>query len=186
MSLDKVYKDLEEGLKKTLEHLKDEYAGLQIGRASSAMVERIQVEAYGSMQPLKNSANISVPDAKTIQIQPWDRGLLQAIEKAIKISDLGLMPNNDGVVIRLNVPPLTEERRRDLTKVVGKMAEEAKIAIRNLRHEAMESCKKMEKDSLISEDERKGAEKKIQEKVDTFNKEVEGVSKAKEKDILTI
>lgn len=186
MSLDKVIKDLEDGLNKSFIHLKDEFSALQIGRASSAMVERIQVDSYGSMQPIKNLANISIPDAKTIQIQPWDRSQLAAIERAIVISELGLAPNNDGLCIRLNVPPLTAERRKDLTKIVSKMSEETKIAIRNLRQAAMETLKKMHKDNALSEDELKVQEKKVQEKIDHFNKEVEHAAKAKEQDILTV
>ena len=186
MSVEVVVKHLEENLKKAAEHLKTEYAHLQIGRASSALVERIFVEAYGVMQPLKAIANISVPDAKTIQIQPWDRGTLQSIEKAITLAEIGLNPQNDGIVIRLNVPALTEERRRDLTKVVSKMAEETKITVRNVRQEAMEQLKKMHKDAAITEDQWKHGEKKVQEVVDQINKEIDTSAKEKEGDIMKV
>ncbi|MGL5831570.1 MAG: ribosome recycling factor [Candidatus Altimarinota bacterium] len=186
MSVEAVVKTLEENLKKAADHLKTEYAHLQIGRASSALVERVFVEAYGVMQPLKAIANISVPDAKTIQIQPWDRGTLQAIEKAIILAEIGLNPQNDGIVIRLNVPALTEERRRDLTKIVSKMAEETKITVRNVRQESMEQVKKMQKDSLITEDQLKHGEKKIQEVVDQINREIESSAKDKEQDIMKV
>jgi ribosome recycling factor len=186
MSVEPVIKHLEENLKKALDHLKTEYAHLQIGRASSALVERVFVEAYGVMQPLKAIANISVPDAKTIQIQPWDRGTLQTIEKAIILAELGLNPQNDGIVIRLNIPALTEDRRRELTKIVSKMAEETKISVRNLRHESMEQIKKMQKDSTITEDQLKHGEKKIQEVVDQINKDIESSAKDKEQDIMKV
>jgi ribosome recycling factor len=186
MSVEIVTKDLEDGLQKALEHLKDEFAHLQIGRASASLVERIVVESYGVMQPLKAIASISVPDTKTIQIQPWDRSTLVGIEKAILMSDIGLTPNNNGVVIRLNIPPLTEERRKELAKVVLKMAEEAKIAVRNLRHEAMEQIKSMKNNNQVTEDQQELAEKKIQEKVDAVNVDIEHAAKQKENDIMTI
>ena len=186
MSLDLVLKGLEDNLKKALDHLHDDYAGLQIGRASAALVERVMVEVYGSMQPLKAVANISVPDAKTIQIQPWDRGTLQSIEKGIQLAEIGLNPQNDGIVIRLNVPALTEERRRDLTKVVHKMAEEAKIGVRNARHESMDKLKGLHKAEQISDDQQKVAEKKIQEKVDHTNTEIDSAARNKEADVLKV
>jgi ribosome recycling factor len=186
MPLEPVVKALEEQLKKNLDHLHDDYSSLQIGRASAALVERVMVEAYGSIQPLKAVASISVPDAKTIQIQPWDRGTLQAIEKGIQMAEIGLNPQNDGVVIRLNVPALTEERRRELSKVVSKMAEEAKIGVRNARHDAMEKIKVLHKNEEISDDQQKLAEKKIQEKVDHVNNEIDSAAKNKEADVMKV
>ena len=173
-------------MSKALEHLHADYSSLQIGRASGALVERVMVDVYGSLQPLKAVANISVPDAKTIQIQPWDRSTLQAIEKGIQLAEIGLNPQNDGVVIRLNVPALTEERRKELTKVVHKMAEEAKIGVRNSRHEAMEKIKSLHKSEQITDDQQKGAEKKIQEKVDQVNNEIESAAKSKEADVMKV
>ena len=171
---------------KAITHLKSEFARLQIGRASPALVEELKVEAYGGTQPLKSLASVSVPDPKTLQIQPWDRALLAAIEKAIQVANLGLNPINDGRVLRLPMPPLTEERRKELAKVVHQMAESAKIAIRNSRGTAHSAFKTMEEGKEISEDERRLSEKHLQEKVDASNKEVEETTKKKEQDILTI
>jgi len=186
MSLELIQKNLEEELKKCLAHLQEEYASLQIGRASAALVERIIVEAYGVMQPLKAIASISVPDAKTIQIQPWDRGTLQAIEKAITMAELGLNPQNDGIVVRLNIPQLTEERRKELVKVVSKMAEEAKIAVRSCRHNAMEEVRRMKAAEQITEDQHMLTEKKIQEHVDKANESIDKSAKEKEQDVLKV
>lgn len=171
---------------KTLTHLKEEYARLQTGRATPALVENVKVEVYGAMQPLKGLASISVPDPKTLQIQPWDRGSLGAIEKAIQLANLGLNPVNDGRVIRLPMPPLTEERRRELTKVVHQMAEQAKISIRTARGGVHSTFKTMEEGKEISEDERRLSEKHLQEKVDAANKEVEELAKKKEAEVMTI
>jgi len=179
-------KHLEDNLKKIQEHLGGEFIGLQIGRASSALVERLMVNSYGTMQPLKAVASVSVPDAKTVQIQPWDKNNLKAIENAIQISDLGLTPQNDGLVIRINVPELTEERRKELTKIIGKMEEEAKIAVRNVRQEVMTTAKNMEKNNEITEDQLEVLEKKIQELVDKMNEAMEHSAKAKEEDIMKI
>jgi ribosome recycling factor len=173
-------------IKKILEHLKSEYSHLQIGRASASLVEGLMVDAYGTRQALKAMSHVSVPDAKTIQIQPWDRGLLQAIEKAIMTSDMNLTPNNDGVVVRINIPALTEERRRDLTKVVHKLAEDARISVRHARQGIMDGIKAVEKNKEVSEDEAKGFEKKLQEKVDAANKDIETMAKNKEHDVLTV
>ncbi|MBP7058304.1 ribosome recycling factor [Candidatus Gracilibacteria bacterium] len=172
--------------KRVLEHLASEYSHLQIGRASAALVEHLQVEAYGTKQPLKGLAGISIPDAKTVQIQPWDRGILGDIEKAIRNSDLNLAPTNDGVVVRLNLPPLTEERRRDLSKVVGKMAEESRIDVRRVRQEIIDQLKAKEKSAEISEDQLHTFEKKLQDKVDKVNLDIETMAKNKEKDIMTV
>lgn len=171
---------------KVINHLKDEFAGLQIGRASAGLVEGLMVETYGSMQPLKAIASVSVPDARTIQIQPWDRGVLSVVEKAIRESDLNLNPSNNGLAIILSIPPLTEERRRDLVKVVGRMAEDARISVRNLRHDAMAVYKRQEHDGEMSEDERKRAEKVLQEKVDAVNAEITDLAKKKEEAIMTV
>jgi ribosome recycling factor len=186
MNVEQLLKNLDESLKKAVDHLHDDYASLQIGRASAALVERVMVDSYGSMQPLKAVASITVPDAKTVQIQPWDRGMLAAIEKGIQLAEIGLNPQNDGIVVRLNVPPLTEERRRELTKVVSKMAEEAKIGVRNVRHDAMEQLKKAEKANEITEDQQKYGEKEIQQKVDRTNEEIEKAAKSKEADVMKV
>lgn len=171
---------------KAISHLEDEFATLQVGRASSNLVENLLVESYGSTQPVKALASISIPDAKTIQIQPWDKSLLGAIEKGIRNSDLNLNPVNNGLSIILSIPPLTEERRRDLVKVVGQMAEDAKISIRNARHDAMGKMKKMEHDGDLTEDDRKRGEKQIQEKTDELNNKVADLAKKKEESIMKI
>jgi len=172
--------------KKTVEHLKDGYSKLQIGRASSTLIEDIKVEAYGTVQPLKAVASVSCPDAKTIQIQPWDKANLSHIETAIKMSGLNFNPINDGQYVRISIPALTEERRAELTKIVHKMAEEARIAVRAARQDAHESFKKLEADKKISEDENHGADKKLQEEVDKVNKEIEDYAKQKEQDIMKV
>lgn len=171
---------------KVLVHLKEEYSRLQVGRANAALVEHVMVEAYGSMQPLKNVASISVPDAKTIQIQPWDRSILSAVEKAIQISDLGLNPVNRGTAILLNIPSLTEERRRDLVKVVNTLAEEARISVRNVRQTAHTKFKTMKQDKQISEDEETGSQKQLQTKVDVANTKIAEMAKAKEEGVMTV
>lgn len=181
-----VLQQAEADFQKALEHVKTEYSRLQIGRANASLVENIMVDAYGVKQPMKAVGHVSVPDAKTLQIQPWDKSLLQPIEKAIQVSGLNLTPNNDGIVIRINIPPLTEERRRDLTKLVHKLAEDERITVRHVRQQYMDTFKTMEKNKEITEDETKSLEKRLQEKVDIINKEIETAAKAKEKDILTV
>ncbi len=171
---------------KVIQHLKDEFAQLQTGRASSTLVEGLMVLAYGSNQPLKNLASVSVPDARSIQIQPWDRALLGAIEKAIRDSDLNLNPVNNGVCVILNIPTLTEERRRDLLKVMGRMAEEARIAVRNVRHDAMAVYKRSEAEGEMTEDDRKAAEKRLQDAVDSANEAIMKLSQEKEQQIMTV
>lgn len=171
---------------KTIQHLKSEYAKLQIGRANPSLIEDLKVEAYGSQQPLKSLASVSVPDPRTLQIQPWDRSILGAVEKAIQQANLGLNPLNDGKVVRIVLPPLTEERRKDLVKIVHKMAEEGRISIRQARGKSHDAIRAMEKDKTISEDEMRLGEKHLQEKVDNINKEIEELAKKKEQDILTI
>ena len=172
--------------KKTVNHLKESFSKLQIGRASTTLIEDVKVEAYGTLQPLKAVASVSCPDAKTIQIQPWDKSNLSHIENAIKLSGLNLNPINDGQYVRISIPALTEERRAELTKIVHKMAEEARIAVRASRQTAHEAFKKLESDKKISEDENHGADKKLQDEVDKANKELEDIAKAKEHDIMTI
>lgn len=171
---------------KAKDHLQHEYSKLQIGRASAALVEEVMVTAYGTDQPLKSLASISVPDPKTLQIQPWDKGVLNQIDAAIQKSGLNLTPVNDGVVVRINIPPLTEERRSDLSKIVHKLAEDARIAVRNARQTAHEAFKKLEGDKEISEDDFHLANKHLQEAVDEANKEIEDLAKAKEQDIMTV
>lgn len=171
---------------KAATHLQEEFSRLQIGRASSGLVENLTVEAYGVMQTLKTVASISIPDARTIQIQPWDRSMLAAIEKAIQNSELSLNPVNNGLAVILNTPPLTEERRHDLVKIVGRLTEEAKISVRNIRHDMLTTFKRMEHEGEMTEDEQKGAEKALQEAVDKVNDTIADLAKKKEEAILTL
>lgn len=171
-------------MKKSVEVLRQELTHIRTGKASVGLVEPIKVEAYGSEMPLSQIATISTPDAKTISIQPWDKTMLTAIEKAIQKSDLGLNPMSDGTVIRLSVPALTEERRRELVKIVKKYVEEAKVAVRNIRRDANEHVKKEEKDHKISEDESHKTQDSIQELTDKHIKEMDHLFDLKEKEIL--
>ncbi|MBT6069245.1 ribosome recycling factor [Candidatus Peregrinibacteria bacterium] len=186
MSVSDIISSTEGEFHKSVEHLKSEFGKLRIGRASAALVEDLNVNAYGSIQSLKGVASISIPDAMTISIKPWDKGLIGAIDKAIRESDVGITPNNNGESILLNIPSLTEERRRELVKVVHKMAEEAKITIRTKRQDAMSKFKNMERDKEITEDDKTGSERKLQEKVDVINKEIEDLAKAKEAEVMKI
>jgi len=181
MSSDAINYFNQEG-EKVLDHLRTELSKLQTGRASAALVEHLNIEMYGQMQPLKNIAGISIPDAKTISISPWDKGGLAEIEKAIMNSDLGLNPNNNGESIILNLPPMTEERRRDIVKIVKKIGEDSKVAVRQVRQKAIDKIKAEE----LPEDQQKGAEKKLQEHVDTANKDIEEAVKKKEEEVMTI
>lgn len=178
--------ELKTSLDKTLEFLHTQYGQLQVGRASSGLVELLDVEAYGTISPLKSMANISIPDAKSIVIQPWDRNVLGDIEKAIQNSDLNINPVNDGTVLRLNLPPMTEERRVELVKVVHKMAEEAKITVRQGREKVHKEIQNMEKANELSEDEARDKQSELQEIVDKYNKEIDDIRDKKEKDIMTI
>ena len=181
-----ILKDAEEKMKKSLEVFRHELAGMKAGRATPAILDKLRVDYYGTPSPVNQVANIEIPDPRTIVIKPWDRAMLKAIEKAILTSDLALNPNNDGVVIRLNIPPMTEERRKDLVKVVHKRTEEERVAIRNIRRDANDAVKKMEKDKAISEDEAKRGQEDIQKLTDKLIKEVDQVMATKEKEIMEV
>lgn len=170
-------------MQKALDVVKNEFHSLRTGRASTALVEAIQVECYGSMSPLKGIASISTPDMKTIMIQPWDPSICGAIEKAIQKSELGLVPANDGKVIRIKVPVLTEERRKEMDKLIRKIAEEGRVSIRNVRHEANESAKRLEKMKTIGEDESRGTQKKVQDLTDKFVKQIDEALAKKEQEL---
>ena len=184
MSVD--FKEFTRKMEKTLDHLQDEFDAVRAGRANAKVLDRITVEYYGVESPLASVANISSPDARTLVIQPWDAKLLKDIQKAIQISDLGINPQNDGRVIRLVFPQLTEERRRDLTKQVRKYAEEAKVALRNIRRDAMDYIKGLKKKSEITEDDQKKAEKDLQELTDKYIKKVDDACAVKEKELMAI
>ena len=176
----------ESKMKKAIAVLENDLAAIRAGRANPALLDKITVEYYGAQTPLQQVGTVSVPEARSIVIQPWDITVLKEIEKAILASDLGLTPNNDGKVIRLNFPPLTEERRKELNKGVSKRGEEAKVAVRNIRRDAIEGFKKQKKDNEITEDDLKGLEEKIQKLTDKFVKQIDEIVAAKEKEILEV
>ncbi|MBI4231968.1 ribosome recycling factor [Candidatus Peregrinibacteria bacterium] len=186
MSTDQAISEAISEFEKAISHLKEEFSRLQVGRANPSLIENIPVDVYGSSQPLKAVASISVPESRSLLIQPWDRGSLAPIEKAIVGVGLGLNPINDGQVIRINIPPLTEERRAELTKRVRQLAETAHIAIRNGRQDAHNAFKQLKADSEITEDDLHTADKRLQDKVDDFNKQVDELTKAKEQDVMTV
>ena len=179
-------KPFEEKMKKTLTALDSDYGTIRAGRANPHVLDKIMVEYYGTPTPLNQVGNITVPEPRLLQIQPWDASLLKAIEKAINMYELGINPNNDGSVIRLIFPPMTSERRNELAKEVHKMAEEGKIAIRNIRRDAMDKIKAMKKNNEITEDEVKDAEKDIQKITDKYVKEADSMADAKIKEIQEI
>jgi len=173
-------------MKKTVGALQKELAGLRAGRATPSLLERITVEYYGVPTPLSQVATITVPEARMLVIQPWDKSLLKAIEKSIQKSDLGLTPNTDGTVIRLTIPALTQDRRNELVKVAKKKTEDGRVAVRNLRREGNELVKEFEKDGEISEDQAKKAQEDVQKLTDKYIKEVEEVLHAKEAEIMEV
>ncbi|HWR28500.1 MAG TPA: ribosome recycling factor [Negativicutes bacterium] len=186
MPIQEVYSSHEERMKKAIEALRREYTSLRAGRATTGLLDKIVVEYYGAQSPINQVANISIPEPRTIVIQPWDKKTLPVIEKAILKSDLGLTPNNDGMVIRLIFPQLTQQRRLELTKVVHKAAEDSRVAIRNLRRDANEDLKKIEKDKTASEDDVKKAQEYIQKLTDKYIKEVDMVMAIKEKEVMEV
>lgn len=184
--LDQIFSELNSKCEDALDHLYSEYVKIQTGRANVALVENITVDSYGTKMPLKAVATISIPEPKQIAIQPFNRDQLQNVEKAILEADLGLTPQNDGTFIRLNLPPLTEERRKELVKLVHQYAEDSRISVRNARHEAISQLKNLEKEKEIGEDELRAKEKEVQEKVDNLNQKIEEAAKKKEQDVMTV
>ncbi len=184
--VEEIFLVLEEKLDKTVSVLRDDYASIRAGRANPHILDKIQVEAYGGMSPLQQLGNIAVSDARCLVISPWDKSLLKAIEKAILSSNIGITPTNDGNVIRLVFPMLTEERRKDLVKQVRKMGEDARVAVRNVRREAMESLKKMKTAKELSEDESKNCEQDVEEAVSKCVATIDATVAAKEKELMTV
>ena len=182
MDCEMIILDVTDKMDKTIENLQKRFTTVRAGRANPSSLDGIVVEYYGSMTPLKQLATISVPEARQLLIKPFDKSALGAIEKAILTSNLGYNPGNDGETIRIVIPELTEERRRELAKQVKSLAEEAKVSIRNIRHDAMEDVKKAE----LPEDEEKGMEKDIQDLVNDYNKRIENMLKEKEQELLTV
>lgn len=182
----RVKNEANERMEKTLQSLKRDLGSLRAGRATPSLLDKVHVDYYGTMTPINQLANISAPEPRLLVIQPWDKSSLPNIEKALQKSDLGITPNNDGTVIRINIPALTEERRADLVKIVKKSGEEAKVSIRNIRRDANDGFKKMEKSGDISEDEGRRHQEEIQKLTDRFVKEIDETVTSKEKDIMSV
>jgi ribosome recycling factor len=176
----------DEKMKKSILSLKDEFNSIRTGRASAALFDKIRVDYYGQKTPLNQVASISIPEARLVVIQPWDRSLIGEIEKAIQKSELSLNPSNDGKVVRIAIPPLTEERRKEFVKLAQKMAEQSRVAVRNIRREGNEDLKKSQKDGDINEDETKKGEEDIQKMTDQYIKEINKVLEDKEKEIMEV
>lgn len=181
-----IKKDTSERMEKTLETLRADFGGLRAGRAHASLLDNIMVEAYGNLSPISQVGTISVPDARTLSVSVWDKGLAKSVEKALRESDLGLNPVSDGQLIRIPIPPLSEERRKELVKVAGKYAEQTKVAIRNIRRDALDDVKKLKKDNLISEDDEKKYGNEIQKLTDESIKKIDDMLSQKEKDILQV
>ncbi|MDA9120505.1 ribosome recycling factor [Flavobacteriales bacterium] len=180
-----IFDSAKEGMESAMERLEHELARIRAGKASPAMLTSVQVEYYGSNVPLKNVANVNTPDSKTLMIQPFEKGILEEIEKGIMRANLGFNPGNDGKVVRISIPPLTEERRRDLVKQAKAVAEQGKVSIRNARKDANDEIKALQKDGL-SEDRAKSAEAEVQDMTTDFSNKVDSLVSAKEVDIMTI
>jgi len=178
--------EVQSSMEKTIEATQKSLNSIRTGRANASVLDRVMIDYYGSPTPIKALATINTPDSSTVLIQPFDKGSLSQIEKAISQSDVGLTPNNDGQVIRLNVPPLTSERRKEFVKTAGKLAEEGRIALRNVRREAVDSVKKQEKAKEVSEDESRDLQAEIQKLTDKYAAKVDELLAIKEKDIMTI
>jgi ribosome recycling factor len=183
--LDKVYKETRERMEKAIEAMKKDLSRIRTGRASVSLLDGLRVQYYGSFVPLNQVASVAVPESRLITIQPWDIKAIGEIEKAVLKSELGLTPVNDGKIIRINIPPLTEERRRDLVKVIKKMAEESRVALRNIRREANESFKELKKDKAISEDDLFKGQEEVQKITNDYIVKIDRISEEKEKEILS-
>ena len=173
-------------MQRRIDHLVDEYSQIRAGRANPALLEKIKIDYYGTPTPISQVASISVAEARTLTIQPWDASVIRDIERAIQTSDLGINPQNDGKILRIIFPPLTEDRRKEIVKDISKLAEETKVQIRNVRRECMEKLKAMKKDGELTEDDLKQAEKKTQDLTDKFVKKTDELSSAKQKEIMEI
>ncbi|MGN0456529.1 MAG: ribosome recycling factor [Acutalibacteraceae bacterium] len=173
-------------MERRLSHLADEYAAIRAGRANPAVLDKVVVDYYGAPTPVNQLAAVSVTEARTLMVQPWDASVLRAIEKAIQTSDIGINPQNDGKALRLVFPPLTEDRRKEIVKEVSKMAEETKVSVRNVRRDAVDKVKAKKKDGELTEDDLKKAEKKIQDLTDRFVKEIDKIAEKKQKEVMAI
>jgi ribosome recycling factor len=186
MTQQAVLKELETRMQQAIDALAREFGSVRTGRANASLLDSVRVEAYGNLTPINQVASVSVPDPRTIMIQPWDATQLKEIEKGIAKSDLGITPSNDGKVIRLTMPTLTEERRKQLVKTVGKFAEDARVSIRNVRREANDRLKVLAKEKKVSEDEERRGHDQIQKATDRFTAKVEELTKKKEQEVMTV
>ncbi len=184
--LDKIIHETEEKMKKAVDFTRQELTKLRSGKATAAILDDIKIDYYGQKMPIAQTASVNTPDAHLITVQPWDKSMIGEIEKAILAANIGLTPANDGTVIRLSVPPLTEERRKELVKVAKKFAEDGRITIRNIRRDSNEHLKKAEKDEHVSEDERKHGENEVQKLTDKYIKQVDEILTGKEKEIMEV
>lgn len=184
--LDIIYKEEEEKMEATINALHREFGSVRTGVASLSLLDPIKVDYYGTLTPLNQVANLSIPEPRMLTIQPWDKSIIGAIEKAIQASDLGINPVNDGKLIRLNIPPLTEERRKELVKVVKRYAEEAKVSLRNTRHGAIDRVRKAEKDKGISEDDSRRGQTRIQKITDEYVEKIGHITEEKEKEVMEV
>jgi ribosome recycling factor len=184
--MDELLKKAEVNMRKSLQVLIDEYAAIKAGRANPALIDKISIDYYGTQTPINQLAAISVTEARTLTIQPWEVSLCSAVEKAIQVSDLGINPQSDGKIIRVTFPPLTEDRRREIVKEIAAMAEDARIAVRSIRRDVMDKLRKMKKDGLLAEDQLKRGEKRVQDFTDLYCKEIGDISSKKEKEIMSL
>lgn len=184
--MDNLLKNTEQRMEKSLDALDRDYKAVRVGRANASVLDKINVDYYGVPTPVQQMAAISMPEPRILLIKPWDATTLREIEKAILVSDIGINPQNDGTAIRLNFPPLTEERRKEVVKDVKKMAEDGKVSVRNIRRDALEKLKGMKKNNEITEDDEKNGEKKIQNITDKYCKEIDALQAAKEKEVLEL
>ena len=178
--------EIEQTMQKAVEAAQRAFNTIRTGRANAALLDKVNVEYYGSPTPLKSLANISTPDASTLMVQPYDPSSISLIEKAISLSDVGLVPNNDGSVVRLNIPPLTNERRKEFVKIAAKYAEEGRVSVRNIRRDGIDQVRKQEKNSDISEDESRDLQDEIQKLTDKYTAKIDDALAEKEKDIMTV
>lgn len=184
--IDQIISQHKPEFEKVIEHFLHELSGVRTGRANPALLNTVQVESYGARMPLEHVASVTVSDAKTLTISPWDKGQLQAIEKGIQMANLGFNPSNDGIVIRITLPPLNEERRKEMVKMIGQLAEKGRIGIRNVRESIIKEMKKAESDGKISKDDLTGGQRKLQDSVDKYNEEIKNHAEGKEKEVMTV
>ena len=185
-SIDETLKSTTDRMDKSIEALKRELSSVRTGRASSGLVENIKVECYGTTTPLNQLSSINIPEARTIMIEPWDKSILEDIEKSILKSDIGLNPTNDGTLIRINIPPLTEERRKEMVKLVGNIVEQSYVAIRNIRRDSLETFRTLEKNKEISQDESRKAQEELQKLTEYKSKSIDEIKVQKETDVMEI